>query len=49
MDMQVTIDDPEMYLAPFTLTVAFDLQPDTELLENICENEKDSEHIVLGK
>lgn len=49
MDMQVTIEDPQMYLAPFTATVRFDLQPDTELLENICENEKDSEHIVLGK
>jgi hypothetical protein len=46
MEMQVTIDDPQMYLAPFTATVRFDLQPDTELLENICENEKDSEHIV---
>jgi hypothetical protein len=49
MDMQVTIDDPESYLAPFTATVRLDLLPDTELLENICENEKDSEHITLGK
>jgi hypothetical protein len=46
MEMQVTVQDPEMYLAPFTATVRFDLQPDTELLENICENEKDSDHIV---
>jgi hypothetical protein len=49
MEMQVTIDDAQMYLAPFTATVRLDLQPDTELLENICENEKDSDHIVLGK
>jgi hypothetical protein len=49
MEMQVTVDDPQTYLAPFTATVRFDLQPDTELLENICENEKDSEHIILGK
>ena len=49
METQVTIDDAQMYLAPFTLTIRFDLQPDTELLENICENEKDSEHIILGK
>jgi hypothetical protein len=49
MEMQVTIEDAQIYLAPFTATVRLDLQPDTELLENICENEKDSEHIVLGK
>ena len=49
MEMQVTLEDPDTYLAPFTATVRFDLQADTELLENICENEKDSEHIVLGK
>jgi hypothetical protein len=49
MEMQVTIEDPETYLAPFTVTVRFDLVPDTELLENICENEKDSAHITLGQ
>jgi hypothetical protein len=27
-------------------TVRFTLQPETELLENICENERDSAHIV---
>lgn len=45
MDIQVTIEDARVYLAPFTATVHFNLQPDTELLENICENEKDSDHI----
>ena len=49
MEMQVTIDDPQMYLAPFTATVRLELVPDTELIENICENEKDSDHITLGK
>ena len=29
------------------LTVTrFDLLPDTELIENICENEKDAQHMV---
>ena len=46
MDMQVTIDDPQTYIEPFTATVHFTLQPDTELLEGICDNEKDSDHIV---
>ena len=27
------------------VTVPFELLPDTELIESICENEKDSEHI----
>jgi hypothetical protein len=49
MEMQVTIDDAQTYLAPFTATVRLELVPDTELIENICENEKDSDHIVLGK
>jgi hypothetical protein len=26
--------------------IRFDLQPDSELIENICENERDSEHIA---
>ena len=46
MEMQVTIEDPQTYLEPFTADVRFTLQPDTELLENICENERDSAHIV---
>ena len=46
MEMQVTIDDPQTYVAPFTATVRLDLQPDTELLEDICENERDTAHIV---
>lgn len=45
MEMAVTIDDPATYLEPFTATIQFELQPDTELLENICENERDSQHI----
>jgi hypothetical protein len=46
MEIQVTIEDPNTYLEPFGLTVSFQLQPDTELLEGICENERDTEHIV---
>jgi len=46
MDVQVTIDDAKMYTKPWTVTLPFDLLPDTELLEYVCENEKDAAHLV---
>jgi len=43
MDMQVTIEDPQDYLEPFTVTVPFNLQPDSELIEDICENNREAD------
>jgi hypothetical protein len=45
MDIEITIDDPKAYTRPWTVNVPFDLMPDTELIENICENEKDAEFL----
>jgi len=45
MEMQVTIDDPQTYLEPFIVAIPFVLEPDTELIEDICENERDSAEI----
>ena len=45
MQMEVTIDDPEAYTKPWSAVVRFDLRPDTELIEDICDNETDSAHI----
>jgi hypothetical protein len=45
MEMQVTIEDLQTYLEPFTITVPFNLQPDSELIEDICENNRDSTEI----
>ena len=45
MDDQITIDDPKAYTRPWTITETFELQPDTELIEFVCENEKDVEHL----
>jgi len=42
LDLDVTIDDLKAYTQAWTVTLHFTLQPDTELIENICENEKDS-------
>ena len=41
MDIEITIDDPKAYTKPWTVTLPLILQPDTELLEYICnENNK---------
>jgi len=46
LDLQVTFDDPKAYIRPWTLTVEFDLIPDGDLIEYICENERDKAHLV---
>jgi hypothetical protein len=46
MDIQITIDDPKAYTRPWSANARFDLAPDSELLESICENEKDYENTV---
>jgi hypothetical protein len=42
LQIEFTIDDPKAYRKPWMVTMAFDLLPDTELIEHICENEIDS-------
>ncbi len=46
LDLQLTVDDPKAYTKPWSVNIGFDLLPDTELIEMICENEKDTAHIV---
>ena len=46
MTIQITIDDPEAYTRPWTVTIPKELMPDTELIEWMCENEKDLPHLV---
>ncbi len=46
MTMEITIDDAKTYVKPWTATLHYHLLPDTELMEFICENEKDAEHLV---
>jgi hypothetical protein len=47
MAIELTIDDPKAYTKPWTFTMQFQIMPDTELIEDVCENEKDSQHAVL--
>ena len=49
MTIEFTFDDVKMYTKPWTVTVPFELMPDTELLEYVCENEKDMEHMPFKK
>ena len=47
MDVEMIIDDPKMYTKPWSISAEMIFQPDTELLEFICEeNERDSTHLV---
>jgi hypothetical protein len=46
-EIRITIDDPKAYTKPWTVTLPLSFDPDTELLEYICnENNKDIEHLV---
>ena len=50
MEMKVTIDDPMMYRKPWTITQSIVLESDTDLLQDVCENNKDLPHLHnLGK
>ena len=41
MDLEITIDDPKAYTAPWTINVPLVFQADTEMLEYVCnENNK---------
>lgn len=46
LESQITIDDSGAYLKPWTLVMRFNLMADSELIENICESERDSLHLV---
>ena len=46
MDLEITFDDPKYYTRPFTLKTGLTLLPDSDLIENVCnENEKDRAHL----
>jgi hypothetical protein len=46
LDLQVTVDDPKMYTKPVMVKVTELLIPDSDVLENFCnENEKDRPHL----
>jgi hypothetical protein len=40
MDVQITIDDPKAYTKPWSVSFNWELLPDTDLLDWVCENNK---------
>jgi hypothetical protein len=47
MQYQITFDDPETLTKPLTLSLAVNYRPDTDMLENVCnENNRDRVHMV---
>lgn len=48
MDLDVTIDDPGAYSKPWNApTIHFKLMPEDELIEHLCENNPDIEHLKI--
>lgn len=46
LDVEMTFDDPVMYTKPFSIHFYYDLLPDSDVFETICnENEKDRAHM----
>ena len=48
MDFEMTVDDPKVFTRPFTVKRERLLAADTELLEDVCENERDASHLSGG-
>jgi hypothetical protein len=47
IDMSATVNDPKAYARPWSISGSLELDPDTELLEYVCnENEKSRAHMV---
>jgi hypothetical protein len=47
LEIEVTVDDPKAYTAPWTVLPRHHIKLDTDLLEYVClENDKSSRHIV---
>jgi hypothetical protein len=46
LDLELTIDDAKTYTKPWKTTIHFELFPDNELMESVCENELDAKRLV---
>ena len=45
MELQITVHESVTYTRPVTVNVHLSLLPDMELLESVCEDEKDQAHL----
>lgn len=47
LEIEITVDDPKAYTAPWTIKINQPIVLDTELLDYICaENERDTPHFT---
>ncbi len=46
MRFQIAYDDPKTLTKPLTISLAVNYAPDTDMLETVCENERDAVHLV---
>jgi hypothetical protein len=46
IDLEVTLEDPKAYRRSWTLPVGLDLITDGDLIEYVCENERDKQHLI---
>jgi hypothetical protein len=47
LDLEMTVDDPKAFTRPWTITTELRFDPDTDLIEYVCnENEKSRQHFV---
>ena len=48
LELDTTFEDPKVFTKPFTIHIEKTLAPDTEILEDVCENEKSGVHLSGG-
>ena len=48
LQLEVSFDDPKTFTKPFTLRMEKTYTADTEIFEDVCENERDSAHLTSG-
>jgi hypothetical protein len=46
LDLQITLEDAAVYAKPIALSASGNFVADTDLIEYVCENEKDRAHLV---
>jgi hypothetical protein len=48
LELDVTFEDPKTFTKPFSLHMTKNYVADTEIMEDVCENERDSGHLLGG-
>lgn len=46
LEVQVTIDDPQASTKPWSFPLQFEFLADTQMIEDVCDNQKDAVHAV---